>query len=385
MAYPSLCFNDSTKMYDITLDIKTSDPFNIKFGGYISSSAVNQGYVSLGYQHLGKTSKQINLSTYFGTFYNSFSAIAKYEQQGKVPFDIVADFLISRRNYFTNARYFYEDPAPAFIVIDENYLDVNAGVPVGLSHVLRVGVSNLIFNTLYYQDNFFTRTDTADRSNFYFINPYISFERSRLNRKQFASEGSYFYMGFNYYTGQENTIPGSTTSGIEEFTKDHNFFLASLHYQQYFQIWKPVILGVQFDAAYSNKPLLSNYVSSLLIASPYEPVLLMRTIFLEDYRAYSYGALGAKAIFELYKRLDLRLEAYYYVPYEKILASEDRSRASFSAPFSYSYLAATAQVVYHTGFGPIGLAVNYFEKPGDKITFLFNIGYLIFNKSRFYR
>jgi NTE family protein len=113
--------------------------------------------------------------------------------------------------------------------------------------------------------------------------------------------------------------------------------------------------------------------------------MLMRTIFLENYRAYSYGGIGAKAIFELYKRLELRLEAYYYVPYQKILVSEEDSSVYFSKPFSYSYLAGTAQLVYHTGFGPIGLAFNYFEKPGDKITFLFNIGYLIFNKSRFYR
>lgn len=384
-AYPSLCFNDSSGKYDITLTIKAADPFNIKFGGYISSSAVNQGYVYLGYRHLGKTSKQVNVSTYFGTFYNSFSVNAKYEQQGKVPFFIMADFLISRRNYFSNAKYFFEDPAPSFIVIDENYLDVNAGVPVGLSHILRLGVANLNLNTIYYQDNYFTRTDTADRSNFYFINPYIEFERSRLNRKQFPSKGSSFYLGFNYYNGEEHTIPGSTTAGAEEFRRNLDFYLASLHYQQYFHVWKPVILGLQVDAAYSNKPLLSNYVSSLLIASPYEPVMLMRTIFLENYRAYSYGGLGVKAIFELYKRLELRFEAYYYVPYQKILPSEGRSGVQLSKPFSYSYLAGTAQVVYHTAFGPIGLAVNYFEKPGDKVTFLFNIGYLIFNKSRFYR
>jgi NTE family protein len=384
-AYPSLCFNDSTRKFDITLNIKPADPFNIRFGGYISSSAVNQGYIYLGYQHLGRTSKQLNVSTYFGTFYNSFSAIGKYEQQGKVPFYLMVDFLISRRNYFTNATYFYEDPAPAFIVIDENYLDINAGLPVGLSHVVRLGISSLNFRTLYYQDNYFTRTDTADRSNFYFVNPYLEFERSKLDRKQFPSKGSYFYLGLNYYIGEEHTIPGSTTSGEMEFRKRLDFFLASLHYQQYFQLWKPVVIGVQADAAWSNKPLLSNYVSSLLIASPYEPVLLMRTIFLESFRAYSYGSIGAKAIFELYKRLDLRLEAYYYVPYQKILREEESNDAYFSKPFSYSYLAGTAQLVYHTGFGPIGFAVNYFEKPSDKVTFLFNIGYLIFNKSRFYK
>ena len=385
MVYPSLYFNDSTNKYDITMDIKTSDPFNIGFGGYISSSAVNQGYVKLGFQHLGKTSKHVNISTNFGTFYNSFSAMAKYEQQGKVPFYIMADFLISRKNYFANARYFFEDQAPAFIVIDENYIDVNVGIPVGLSHVFRLGAASMNLNTLYYQDNYFTRTDTADRSNFYFFNPYIEFERYNLNRKQFASQGSLFFVGFNYYNGNEHTIPGTTTTGMEEFRRDHYFFLLSLHYEQYFNILKPVVIGLSFDGAYSNKPLLSNYVSSLVIASPYEPVLHMRTIFLQNYRAYSYGGIGAKAIFQLYKQLELRIEAYYYVPYQKILPATEYANVSLSKPFTYHYMAATAQLVYHTAFGPIGLAVNYFDKPDDKVTVLFNIGFLIFNHSRFYR
>ncbi len=385
MVYPSLCFNDSSGMYDISLDIETADPFNILFGGYISSSAVNQAYVRLGYQHLGKTSKHVNISTNFGTFYNSFSATAKFERQGKVPFDILADFLVSRKNYFGNARYFFEDQAPAFIVIDENYIDLNAGIPVGLSHVLRGGVASMNLNSLYYQDNYFTRTDTADRSNFYFLSPYLEFERNSLNRKQFATQGSRFFFGFNYYLGNEHTIPGTTTSGMEEFRRDHYFFQINLHYEHYFNIFKPFIIGVMADAAYSNKPLLSNYVSSLILASPYEPVLHMRTIFLQNYRAYTYGGIGAKAVFELYKQLELSFAGYYYVPYQKIMSATENEPVSLSKPFSFHYLAGSAQLAYHTAFGPIGLAVNYFEKPGDKVTILFNIGYLIFNRSRFYR
>lgn len=384
--YPSLCYNDSTNKYDITLNIKASDPFNIGVGAYISSSAVNQGYVNLGYQMLGKSSKHFNVSTNFGRFYSSFSAVAKYERPGKVPFYVMADFLISRKNYFGNSQYFFEDQAPAFIVIDENYLDVNIGIPVGMSQVLRGGLANINLNTLYYQDNYFSRTDTSDLSNFYFLSPYIEFERNSLNRKQFASKGSRFYLGFNGYFGEEHSIPGSTASGAEEFRRNHEFFLLSLHYEHYIRLSKIFILGLNVDGAYSNKPLLNNYVSSLIIASPYSPVLLMQTIFLQNYRAYSYGGVGAQGIFEIYRQLELRLEAYYYVPYQKILPSDERSDgAMFSEPLSYHYSALTAQMVYNTAFGPIGLAVNYFNKPGDQVTVLFNFGFLIFNKSRFYK
>ena len=379
--YPSLHYNEQTDRYDINFDIAVADPFELMFGGYISSSVVNEAYIKIGLQHLGKTSKHLDLSTYFGTFYNSFLAAAKFEQQGRVPYYVMLDFLISRRNYFRGSRYFYEDQAPAYIVIDENYLDLNIGTPIGLSHVARIGVANINLNSLYYQDNYFTRTDTADRSNFYFINPYIEFERDNLNRKQYASKGSRFYLGFNYYAGEEHTTPGSTASGEMEYRRNLNFFLLSAHYEQYFNFFKPFIFGISADIGYSNKPLLNNYVSSLLIASPYAPITMMQSLFLENYRAYSYGGVGAKAIFDIYKNLELRFEAYYYVPHQKIL----NEPFQLSKPLSYQYLVGTAQLVYHTPIGPIGIAVNYFDNPGDEWTVLFNIGYLIFNNSRFYK
>jgi len=383
--YPSLRYNKKTGKYSISLNIKTADPFNVRFGGYISSSAVNEAFVRLDYRLLGKTSKYFEVNSYFGTFYNSFLAMAKYEQQGKVPFYLMLDFLISRKNYFSNARYFFEDQSPAFIVIDENYLDFNVGLPVGLSHVIRAGVANLNINYLYYQDNYFTRTDTADQSNFYFINPYLEFERNSLDRKLYPTKGSYFFMGFNYYSGYEHTIPGTRITGNEEYKKNLDFFLLSLHYQQYFNLSKSFRIGISASFEYANKPLLSNYVSSLLIASAYEPITIMKTMFLQGYRSYAYASVGGKLLFNLYKNLGLRVEGYYFVPYQKILRSEDGYSPELSKPFSYHYLAGSAQLVYQTAFGPIGLAVNYFEKDGNKITVLLNVGYLLFNKSRFYR
>ena len=383
--YPSLRFNPETQKFKLTLDIKEVNPFALQFGGYISSTGVNEGFVSFGYRHLGRTSKTIVAGAYFGTFYNSIWADGSWEVQGKFPFLILAQFLASRKNYFTNSRYFFEDQSPAFIIIDENYLDLSMAIPVGLSHALKVGVSNINLNTTYYQDNYFTRIDTADKSNFYFLNPYIDFDRNNLNRKQFASKGSRFSVGFNYYWGNEHIIPGTTAVGVEENNQDLGFFTLNIHYEQYLNIFKPFILGISTDLSFSNKPLLGNYVSSLLLASSYEPIPLMETNFLENYRANSYGGIGVKFIFELIKVLDLRFEGNYFVPYKKILRGDEDYSVKLSTPFSYHYVVGNIQLIYHSPIGPISASVNYFERPGEKFSFYLGIGYLIFNKSRFYR
>jgi len=383
--YPSLHFNTETQKFELSLDIKEVNPFALQFGGYISSTGVNEGFVSFGYRHLGRTSKSIDVGAYFGTFYNSIWADGEWEVQGRFPFLIRAVFLASRKNYFANSRYFFEDQSPAFVIVDENCLDLNIAFPVGLSHALKVGASNINFNTTYYQDNYFTRTDTADKSNFYFLNPYIEFERDNLNRKQFASKGSRFSIGLNYYWGNEHMIPGTTIPGVEEYIRDLDFIVFNVHYEQYLKVFKPFILGVNADFAISNKPLLDNYVSSLLLASSYEPIPLLETLFLEDYRVYSYGAIGAKFIFELMKVLDLRFEGNYFVPYKKILRGDDDYSVKMSTPFSYHYVVGNVQLIYHSPIGPISASVTYFERTGDKFSFYLGIGYLIFNKSRFYR
>ena len=111
----------------------------------------------------------------------------------------------------------------------------------------------------------------------------------------------------------------------------------------------------------------------------------MKSTFVENYRANSYGSVGGKAIFTFYKNFDLRIEAYYYVPYEKIITSEVDGNVQFSEPFSYQYAVGSGQIVYHTPLGPISASVNYFDQPSGKYYFLFNIGFLIFNESRYYR
>ena len=198
-------------------------------------------------------------------------------------------------------------------------------------------------------------------------------------------EGSRFLLAANYYTGYEHSIPGTTSSGETEFEKKHNFFVISCRYEHYLKVFKPFILGLSVDGVYSNKPVLNNYVSSLLLATPYSPTSLMKSMFLENYRAYSYGAAGLKTIFKLFKSFDLRVEGYVFLPYEKISLSDNRAGVALSQPFSYYYFAGTAELVYQSPVCPISISMNYFDQDGNQFLFLFNIGYLIFNQSRFYR
>ncbi|MBU3928379.1 MAG: patatin-like phospholipase family protein [Bacteroidetes bacterium] len=383
--YPSLIYYPHSKGNELELEINLTDPLAVDIGGYISSSGVNEGYVGLDYMQLGKTAKHFSVSTNFGTFYNSVAGLARIEFPARLPLIIQAHFSTSRKNYFSSARYFFEDQFPAYILLDENYFELAGIVPAKQNGLFTLGFSNLNLNFRYYQDNYFSRNDTSDVSNFYFATPFIEYEYETLNRKQFASRGKYLLLGLNTYFGTEHTIPGSKSEVSMEIKRDLNFYSLVVRYQQYWKIASLVNMGISFDLDISNKPVLSNYVSSLLLSSPFEPLEIMKTKFLESYRAPSSGGLGLITIFELNRQFELRINGYLYVPYQKIILADNGRTPLLSEPFSHHNVAASTQLVYHPPIGVISASVNYLDQQGQKFGFLLNLGYLLFNKSRFYR
>jgi len=383
--YPSLHFDEKTQGYDLLLDMSLNDPLAVDMGGYISSSGVNEGFVGLDYMHLGKTAKHLGISSYFGTFYNSIAGMARIEFPGRLPFILQLNTLTSRKNYFSNARYFFEDEFPAYIISDENYVELSGRFPVSNNGSLTLGISNLNTNFSYYQDNYFSRTDTADISNYYFAVPFLEFEVNTLDVKQFPSMGRYLFAGMGGYFGNEHAIPGSTSQGQMEVKKDRQFYNLSFKYEEYWNWFSSFTLGISADVGISNRPVDENYLATLLISKPYEPLEYMKTKFLENYRAPSYGGLGVVGIAQISRPFQVRINGYYYVPYQKVLRADNGFGARLSDPFIYQYLAASAQLVYRPPIGVVSVSVNYVDQPGNKVGFLVNLGYLIFNKSRLNR
>jgi len=383
--YPEIIFDSVTGIFDLNLIIEKSEPFNLQVGGYISSFGVNEGFLEFGYKHLGSYAKSFSISSYFGTFYNSLAGIGKIEFPGEIPFYLKVNMLISRKNYFSNARYYYEDQFPAYIIADENYAEISTGIPVGLYSSVSAGISNINAYFQYYKDNQFSRTDTADVSNFYFLSPTLEFEFNSLNRKQNASKGHSLYVSLSYYLGNEKYRDGSGKAPSDEVSNNLSYYTISMRYLKYFQLSNTLSAGLSSQLSISSKPLLDSYISSLLLATPYEPIPIMKTLFLENYRANNYGSVGASFVYGFYSRFDVRFEGHYYVPYNKLLKDSNNNTAYLSSPFNYHYVLGLAQLTYRPPVGVVSVSVNYIDKPGNKLGFLVNIGYLIFNKSKLNR
>lgn len=378
--FPTLLYNRESGYFDLELDIERDDQFVIGLGGNISSRASNSAFLGLQYRYLGSVGIDLDANGYFGQFYSSAFAGFRLDVSSRVPFFFAANYTYNHKDYFRSGTYFFEDKEPSFLIQNENSFALSLGFPATNSGILTNRYATGYTKDNYYQNNTFTRLDTADVSFFNFFTTDLAFELNSLNHKQFANQGARLLMQLQYITGKERTIPGSTSEENAEINATREWFSFRLIYDNYFRHLSFATFGFYAELLLSNQELFSNYTETLLRTPVFSPVPEMKTLFLPKYRAHNYAALGLKAIFRVIKPINLRIEGYLFQPYEE-LTEGDGGDAVRRKVFSYRSYVASATLVYHSPIGPVSLAFNYYDRAEDNFSVMFNIGYILFNKS----
>ena len=322
----------------------------------------------------------LKTNLYLGRFYSSYMFGARVDFPSSVPFFMDLGYIYNSKNYFRNSTYFFDDKTPAFLICKESFGYFSAGIPASHRGKMVLGINYGGKKDEYYQNNVFSREDTADITSFDMITPHIQFEMNSLNRKQFANAGAQFLVELSYIIGKETHTPGSTSAETERHIADHSWAQLKILYDNYFDHFGPLTLGFYGELLLSEQGFFDNYTSSILAAPSFEPILESKTLFLPKYRAYNYGAVGMKFILDVYRKVDVRLAGYLFQPYQEIL-SDENSKAEYGSEFAYRSVIASSSVVWHSPLGPLSLSVNYYDRSNNSFTFFFNFGYIIFNPS----
>ena len=378
--YPVAQYNPQTGYYKLILDVRMGENFSLGFGGNISLGTSTEGFAELKYRYLWSKALRFMVNGYFGRFYNSVKGASRIDFNSKSPWFLEAAYTINGFNYFRNSTYFLDDKKPTYVIQREYFGEINSGFPVTNKGKVLIDVTYALTGSKYYQDNSFSRYDTADQTTFDFFAPTASFELNNLNRRQYASAGALLRLETSYVNGFETDYPGSTSANNDIITAHHDWFQFRLLYDNYFQAIGPLKLGFYGEAMISNRPLFSNYMASILNAGVFQPLPEMQALFLPAYRANNYAAAGLKTVLRIYRKIEFRLEGFIFQPYQEIIADPDDNSASYSPVLSTRSYLASATFVYNTFLGPISLGANYYDKTQDAFSFNFNIGYIIFNK-----
>jgi len=376
---PEVEFNDTTHYFTLKLNAKKERDLFISVGGMFSSRPISEGFIGVKYNILDKTALTFLANSYFGRFHNSIQAGFRLDFPFKVPFYWKNTYNIGNWDYYKSNNIFFEDKKPSFLVNSDSYVKTEIGFPVFYKGKLVFEGSIGRFVNEYYQTQQFLSTDTTDKTYFKNIIGGVRYERSSLDKKQYASKGSYFSINYKYIKGQEHTELGSTIAVREDYDENMEWGQVKVKYDQYLNSRHKMRFGFFAEGVYSNQPFFSNYTASVLTSPDFQPFAENKTIFLNNLRAHSYIAGGIKNIYSIISNLQLRLEGYVFQPYKAIL-SDDDNKPYYSTALTNYQLMGTATLVYNTPIGPIAFNLNYYDKTEDNWTFLFHFGYVIFNK-----
>ncbi|MEO6305845.1 MAG: patatin-like phospholipase family protein, partial [Bacteroidia bacterium] len=379
--FPISVIDTTTKKYSLKLFGKKEKPFYVDAGAILSNRPISEAFVGIQYNHLGKIGTSIYANGYIGKLYSGTHSHIRFDIPGKNPFYIEPSFTYSRWDYYSSSVLFYDFLKPAYLIQEDKFGEVKIGVPVGNISQANFAVGAAEWTNQYYQTDNFTRLDTTDKTYFDYWYLQGNYTINTLNRKMYATEGTYLNVRARYLQGQESHIPGNTSIDTLEFRNvtQPAWLQLKLTVDKYIKTFKGVKVGIFGEGVYSTQSFFSNYQATILSAPAFNPTPESQTFFIEAYRAHNYLAGGLKLIGTPIKNLDIRAEAYLFQPVLSILKTDDGG-SKYSSPFLYRHFTGLAAAVFNSPIGPISAGVNFYDQNNNSFSFFFHIGYIIFNR-----
>ncbi len=377
--YPLLKYNETTGYYDLSLKIAQEKDLITQFGGNLASRPVSEAFVAAQYNLWGKRSYSFNTNFYFGKLYTSGQFKIRMDAPSRPPYFLEAEATVNQYDFYKSSNAIFTDQKPSYILKSDYNFGLNFGLPARNKgkFIANAGYIRLVDD--YYQTQNFLQRDTADETIFDGFSASLLYERNTLNRKQYANQGTFLSMKVRYTTGNEYTIPGSTSVDRKTSEDTRSWVQFKLVYDNYYKRKGRLKLGFYTEDVISNEPFFANYTSTLLSAPSFEPVLETKTLFLPNFHAHNYLGAGSRNVIMLQSNLDLRIEGYVFQPIREILSTQDL-KSYYSERFLKRYFIASGGVVYHSPLGPVSMFVNYYDDRKNPFSFLFHIGFIIFNK-----
>ncbi|MBX3162927.1 MAG: patatin-like phospholipase family protein [Bacteroidetes bacterium] len=381
--FPVSVLDTTTHKYTLKLLGKAEKPFYLEPGAIVSNRPISAAFLGVQYNYLGKIGVSAYANGYMGKLNTSTHARLRFDFPGRIPFFIEPSGTLSRWDYYNSSILFFDFLKPAYLVQEDKFGELKFGVPVGNVSQFNVSGGFTQWGNSYYQTDFFTKQDTADQTYFDYFFTQANYQINTLNRKMYATNGTYLNLRARFLQGQESYYPGNTSIDTASYRNRlrPEWLQLKLTFESYIRTFKGFRIGVFGEGVYSTQNFFNNYQATILSAPAFNPTPESQTFFIDAYRAHKYIAAGIKAITTPIKSFDIRLEAYIFQPVNSILKTAD-NKATYSLPFLYRDFIGTAALVYNSGIGPISAGVNYYTQLPDLpyFSFFFHFGYIIFNK-----
>lgn len=374
---PHAQYDTALAGFRLELDVRTRDQLQIGFGGNISTSSPTQFYLGVGYHDLKRFPFEVRLNAQVGRTYMAAAASTRLDFTPRCY--LKGEIVAHRFNYTDDVRFLSFENRPLTFQQMEVYGKLSVGIPLTMKARMEMGIGGAGMQDKYRLEKYMTLSDTVqDNSRYSLFNVYIQLDGNSLNHQTYPTEGHRWAVGLMMPGGIENSVSKqyAYTNTKNEFSL---WMQASGHYDGYFRFAKHFSLGLEAEACYSIRPLLSNYTATMLQAPQFAPTPHSKSVRNIDFSANQYLAAGVKPIFLITDNWQVRLEGYAFAPIQTICRNTDNT-PYYSKPFSDVHFIAEGSMVYTFQHGSASLYANYYSTPHNNWNIGVNIGILLYKK-----
>jgi len=378
--HPQAIYNPEDSMFTMKLRLIPQTPLEARFGIFFSTTGMAQTYLGFSYRQISELSTHLKGSIQFGRFYNGGNIGIRFDYPSRVPVFFKMRFNYNGYRYNTfNTNFFFKDLKPPYITEDEINFRFDVGIPYKINGTIKSGLGIGRNKEVYYMSREFSSTDTSDFSNVNLLSAYLASDRNTLNNKQFPTEGMQRLHSLRVGYGLETYTPGSTSDVQQNERMNYAWFSAKFKNVGYVQMGSSFSLGYHVQAEATFKPLLSNYFSTILESTAFQPNIITKGLFMEHYRANQFIALGLMPVFNFRKQLHAKLETYTFFPVQEILRDQN-NKAYLGNYFKSMLTMFNASLNVVTVAGPLTFHVGYITEEENPWVVQLSFGYLLFNK-----
>ena len=379
---PEASYNAATGFFDVEVDVKEERDLGLEAGGNISSLPVSFGFASARYSRFGRVPMSFKFATSFGSLYSSALLAGRFDFHGAVPWAVQPYYLLHRWNYVRSFSTFFQDVRPSFLLANEVEFGLRFLIPTGNRSVLELHQVRLKTADFTYPNWEFNPADTTDVERFNGWVIGIDWIQNSLDSKQFPREGSSRSLRIKRFDGINEAVYEDANpffSRVDTSSVQVGFYRLAADFEQYVSVKKKLSLGVKIAARLSDEGVRSTYRSSLIQATPMEPMPGAKSLFLENYRSFNFIGLGAVVDIQLGETM-FRWRTEYHGMF--LL---DRLKDSAKGPIIVSrnsrrYMAGS-WLVCDTQAGLFSFGAEYFPEERSPLLVEFSWGYRLFQSS----
>jgi NTE family protein len=378
--YPRAVYRPEDSLFTMKLRVIPQAPFEVRFGLFFATTGMAQTYLGFSYRQISEVSALLKGSIQFGRYYDGAHLGFRFDYPARIQLFFQGSFNYNgfQHNSYNN-NFFFEDQKPSYITEDEINFRFDVGTPYKINGIIKTGLGIGRNREVYYMTKDFASTDTSELSNVNKVSFYIASERNTLNNKQYATEGTHRIHSIRFGYGVESYYPGSTAQ--VENNEQSNYFWWSFKFENcgYIPLKGSFALGYHIKLQADFKPLLSNYYSSIIEAPAFQPNMITKGLFMEEYRANQFIAAGLMPVYKFSNQLHTKLEAYAYFPVQEILRDEF-DEAYLGKYFKSMRSMFFGSLSFVSVAGPVSLHLGYIVDADYPWIAQLSFGYLLFNK-----